>query len=366
MATFDVLLPVKNGMAYFAEALDSICNQTFQDWRLLVLDHGSTDGSFELASRYAARDPRIVVNVFPEAKGLSGLLNCGLDLCTADYVLRQDADDVSMPNRMQVIADAFAKDDALVLVGSSGEVIDGEGKFLGDIQMPADADTLRSMALFKTPVLHPTVAMRLSTIRRLGARYGVDFLKVLPETEQIEVPGLAEDYFLFGQLALVCKCQNIQQPLIKYRWHGANISSTKYVEQSNVALNISRNLIRTVSILHDAKAFDPAPFCTHGEKLIRFPQKQDFSAEFLPLKNMLTKLVPNQAARQRELDYRWVLSNRSVVVMLLRYVRFVLKHGKSDNEWRSIRAWVVDTLKNRSTLTLNANGLLEGNNVGSA
>jgi glycosyltransferase involved in cell wall biosynthesis len=120
MATFDVLLPVKNGMAYFAEALDSICNQTFQDWRLLVLDHGSTDGSFELATSYAARDPRVVVKSFPEAKGLSGLLNCGLDICDAQYVLRQDADDLSLPNRMEVIAKTFAADEQLVLIGSLG------------------------------------------------------------------------------------------------------------------------------------------------------------------------------------------------------------------------------------------------------
>jgi glycosyltransferase involved in cell wall biosynthesis len=360
MATFDVLLPVKNGMAYFKEALDSICNQTFQDWRLLVLDHGSTDGSFELASQYAARDPRVVVKSFPEAKGLSGLLNCGLEICDASYVLRQDADDLSLPNRMQVIADTFAADEQLVLVGSLGEVIDGEGKSLGSFSMPEDPETLRSMAIFKTPVLHPTVAMRLSAIRKLGAKYGVDFLKVLPPAEQIEVPGLAEDYFLFGQLALVSKCRNIQQELIKYRWHGANISATKYIEQSNVALNISRNFIRSLAILHNTKPFDPAPFCTHGEKLIRFPEQQDFSSEYKPLENMLTKLVPNRAARQRELDYRWVLSNRSVIVMLYRYLGFVLKYGKTENEWRSIRAWIVDTLKNRSALTLNANGLLEG------
>lgn len=360
MATFDVLLPVKNGMAYFAEALDSISDQTFQDWRLLVLDHGSTDGSFELASAYAARDPRVVVRSFPEAIGLSGLLNCGLDLCDASYVLRQDADDVSLPHRMEVIAKTFAEDEQLVLIGSLGEIIDGKGKSLGSFSMPADSETLRSMAIFKTPVLHPTVAMRLSAIRQLGARYGVDFLKVLPPSEQIEVPGLAEDYFLFGQLALVSKCHNIQQALIKYRWHGANVSALKYIEQSNVALNISRNFIQTLSVLHNTKPFDPAPFCTHGEKLIKFPQQQDFSAEYRPLENMLTKLVPNRAARQRELDYRWVLSNRSILVMLYRYFWFMLKYGKTENEWRSIRAWVVDTLKNRSTLTLNANGLLEG------
>ena len=104
MATFDVLLPVKDGMAFLAEALDSIVAQTWRDWRLIVLDHGSTDGSAELAAGYAMRDPRIIVRAFPNARGLSGLLNCGLELCDCKYVLRQDADDVSLPERMAVLA----------------------------------------------------------------------------------------------------------------------------------------------------------------------------------------------------------------------------------------------------------------------
>ena len=48
MATIDVLMPVRNGMPFLAEAIDSIRKQTFSDWRLLVLDHGSSDGSLEL------------------------------------------------------------------------------------------------------------------------------------------------------------------------------------------------------------------------------------------------------------------------------------------------------------------------------
>src|SRR5258706_45172 len=89
MATFDVLLPVKDGIAFLAEALDSIVAQTFRDWRLIVLDHGSTDGSAELAAAYAERDVRIIVRAFPAAHGLAGLLNCGLELCDCRYVLRQ-------------------------------------------------------------------------------------------------------------------------------------------------------------------------------------------------------------------------------------------------------------------------------------
>src|SRR5216117_4617512 len=116
MATFDVLLPVKNGIDYLAEAIDSIRAQSFKDWRLLVLDHGSSDGSVELASVCAEQDKRIELYHLPQAAGLSGLLNLGLDLCDCRYVLRQDADDISLPQRMAALAEAYAADKNLAVI----------------------------------------------------------------------------------------------------------------------------------------------------------------------------------------------------------------------------------------------------------
>ena len=55
VAKIDILLPVKNGKDFLAESIDSVIGQTFTDWRLLVLDHGSTDGSREMAGRSEER-----------------------------------------------------------------------------------------------------------------------------------------------------------------------------------------------------------------------------------------------------------------------------------------------------------------------
>src|SRR5688572_3354138 len=99
MAAIDVLMPVKNAGPYLSEAIESVIGQTVTDWRLLVLDHGSTDGSLEIAYAAAERDRRIEVFEFPTAEGLSGLLNQGLAQAHGRYVLRQDADDLSVPTR---------------------------------------------------------------------------------------------------------------------------------------------------------------------------------------------------------------------------------------------------------------------------
>jgi glycosyltransferase involved in cell wall biosynthesis len=362
MATFDVLLPVRNGIDFLAEALDSIVAQTFKDWRLIVLDHGSIDGSAELAAQYAARDARIIVRAFPHAEGLSGLLNCGLALCDCKYVLRQDADDVSLPDRMEVLARAFELDPALVVIGSLGDVIDARGKTIGSIDMPTGPGGVAATALFRTPICHPAAALRLDGLRRLATgreiRYGEDFIGAVPPERRLQVPGLAEDYFLFGQLALVAPCINLDRKLIQYRWHGTNVGATKQQAQMQMALDISRYLTESAAIMHGATRFDPAPFCNHGERLFAIAGQQDFSDEYAVLQRMLTRIAPPGVELARELAFRKVIANRAPVTMAARFCSYAVRHAVRPAEVRTVKSWLLRGLKKQSTLTLQGSGLL--------
>jgi glycosyltransferase involved in cell wall biosynthesis len=352
MATFDVLLPVKNGIAYLAEAIDSIRAQTFKDWRLLILDHGSSDGCIELAQAYVENDPRIELHLLPHAVGLSGLLNLGLDRCDCRYVLRQDADDVSLPNRMAVLAEAYQTDRQLAVIGSLGDVIDAGGRKIGVIDMPIGSHGLAAAALFHTPVCHPAASMRLEVLQSLGARYGEDFVHALPKAKQIQVPGLAEDYFLFGQLALLAPCRNVEQGLIKYRWHGNNIGATRYLDQMRVALTISRNLADSLALMRGVPSVDPAPFCTHGEALFEVEGRNDFSTEYSALQRLLKKSVPDGADLQRELAFRHVVSIRSSPQLALRFLGFAARHGTRQSERRAVKSWLLRGLHRQPMLTL--------------
>ena len=365
MATFDVLLPVKDGIAFLPAALDSIVAQTFRDWRLIVLDHGSTDGSAELTAEYARRDPRIELHAFPEARGLSGLLNAGLELCDCKYVLRQDADDVSLPNRMEVLARAFESDPKLVVVGSLGDVIDAHGKTIGQIDMPTGAHGIAAGALFRTPVCHPAAALRLDALRRLGeasgraVRYGDDFIGALPAARQLQVPGLAEDYFLFGQLALVAPCMNLDQKLIQYRWHGGNVGATKHQAQMQMALDISRSLAETAALLHGAVRCDPAPFCNHGERVFDIEGETDFSDSFIQLVALMRKIAPHGPDLERELAFRRVLAKRDRLTMAGRFAAFAARHGVRPAEKRTVRSWLLRGLQKQPILRLAPSGRIQ-------
>lgn len=362
MATFDVLLPVKNGIDFLQPALDSIVNQTFRDWRLIVLDHGSTDGSVELAASYAARDPRVIVRPFPEARGLSGLLNAGLELCDCKYVLRQDADDISLPNRMEELARAFEANPQVVVLGSLGDVIDGVGKTIGQIDMPTGQHGIAASALFTTPVCHPAAALRLDALRRLGersgqaVRYGDDIIGALPPARRLQVPGLAEDYFLFGQLALLAPCMNLDRKLIQYRWHGGNVGATKHHAQMQMALDISRSLAESAAILHGVAAVDPAPFCNHAGRLFDLGEQTDFSERYEQLATLMRKMAPAGPDLERALAFRRVLARRERATMAARYLAFALKYGTRAGEKGTVRSWLLRGVQKTPILRLAPSG----------
>jgi len=352
MAIIDVLLPVKNGVEFLAESIESICNQTFTDWRLIILDHGSTDGSRELAESYQRNDSRIEVYSFPDVVGLAGLLNKGLDLCDCEYVMRHDADDIAYPNRMELSLAAFSNHPEIVVVGGQAVIIDNDGTCVGELSTPIGRDQLTLRCFFENPVAHPTVIIKFSAINELGIRYGIDFLKVLPLQNQLVVNSLAEDYFLFGQLSMLGKCMNLPDRLIKYRRHGGNVGALKFKEQMEASLNISRNLMHSFCAIHHLEYFDPAPFCNHGGILFDVAGRSDFSTEFEKLKSALLSAIGPSVEMDRELAYRKVLSTRKLLTLLGLILVFLRKHRFVASEWYAVKSWLVGYLPGRRRFTV--------------
>jgi glycosyltransferase involved in cell wall biosynthesis len=350
MALIDVLLPVKNGGLFLPIALDSIRNQTFGDWRLLVLDHGSTDGSRKVAESYAARDLRIEVHSFPDANGLSGLLNKGLDLSDCRYILRHDADDIAYPDRMEHTLDAFRAQRDCVVIGGQADIIDRAGVKTGRVIRPIARRRISAGCFFWNPIIHPTVMMDFAFLNKIGARYGADFLRAVEPARSIEVPSLAEDHFLFGQLALLGKCSNMPPTVIQYRQHDRNIGVTCFREQMAVSLKISRFLMRSFCIMHGLAYVDPAPFCNHGGALFDVDGRTDFSGEFEKLVSVMRRGFGESEELEREIDYRRSISTRGNIRMLLRHGLFSLKHASEYDERNAVREWIIGKLRGRDRI----------------
>jgi glycosyltransferase involved in cell wall biosynthesis len=344
VATIDVLLPVLNGLPFLGEAIDSIRSQTFSDWRLLILDHGSTDGSLELAQRYEEEEARIKVFSFPNADGLAGLLNAGLEKCDCRFMFRQDADDISFPNRMELANDVLTGDRKCVVLSSEVVMIGSGGRKIGYLTRPICAQAVTAAAFFYCPIMHGAVAINFPAFNNIGASYGVDLLKVLPVSESIAVRQYAEDYFLFGQLAIMGLCRNIRRPLVKYRIHEASASISKFQEQMKMSYLVSRFLSRSFCRIKNLPEFDPVPFSNHAGRAYR-TDKKDLSSEFRNMSEILQRGLGSSPAVRRELAFRWVLATRRPASLLSRYAAFELTHCRNSAERGIVRNWLRDSIR---------------------
>jgi len=101
--SIDILLAVHNGGKYLVQLIESIINQTYSNWRLIIREEGSIDNSFEIACKYAEMHPdKIVTYHFDEASGACQSFSKGLTLTEAPYIMLADQDDVWLPEKIEL------------------------------------------------------------------------------------------------------------------------------------------------------------------------------------------------------------------------------------------------------------------------
>jgi glycosyltransferase involved in cell wall biosynthesis len=198
-------MPVFNAAPYLRPAVDSILSQTLTDFELLALDDGSTDGSAEILASY--RDPRLRIVRAGANSGIVDRLNEGLDLAQGRYVARMDADDISRPDRLSLQA-AFL--DARPDVGICGAWARRFGADRRMMRPEIDPVAIRCSLLFESPLVHPSVMMRLDSLRRHGLRYRAYFS--------------AEDIDLWQRAAECFPIANMPRVLLEYRVHASSVT----------------------------------------------------------------------------------------------------------------------------------------------
>lgn len=117
-----VVLPVYNNASTIERSIDSIRKQTVQDIEIIVIDDGSTDDTCSIVREVEKKDPRVQVLANEWNRGLPYTLNLGLERCIAPYVARQDADDVSAPDRLRIQSEFLEEQELCSVVGSAAWV----------------------------------------------------------------------------------------------------------------------------------------------------------------------------------------------------------------------------------------------------
>lgn len=221
-----VLLPVYNGEAYLAEAIQSILRQTFQDFELLILDDGSTDGSVALAR--ASDDARIRLEASATNQGMVTTLNRGLAMLQGEYIARMDADDIAAPDRLARQVAFLDEHPEVGMCGGYFRRFSPEHSGRTGLEQPAlGHDAIQFQLLFRSGICHSSVMMRREVLQKHGLAYSGAY-------------PCAEDYELWVRLGRVTRLANIPHRLIDYRVHGAGISGRRGAEQRHSARRIRR------------------------------------------------------------------------------------------------------------------------------
>jgi glycosyltransferase involved in cell wall biosynthesis len=168
-----VLLPVRDAGPYLKDCIASIERQTLQEYEVIAVDDGSTDGSGKVLDDWAVQDERVKVLHRAES-GLVETLNAGLELCTAPFVARMDADDISHPKRFELQVAEFEE---LPWVGVVSSLVRhfpwsgvGEGyrvyeRWLNSLLTPEQISRERFV---ESPVPHPSAMVRREVFEDAG------------------------------------------------------------------------------------------------------------------------------------------------------------------------------------------------------
>jgi glycosyltransferase involved in cell wall biosynthesis len=220
-----VVMPTYNGEKFLRPAIESILEQTFTDFELIVIDDASTDTTPRILAEF--RDDRLLLFRNDCNLGIAGATNKGLAVARGEYLALQDHDDVSLPHRFQTQVAFLTAHPDVALVGSNCILIDGEGARVGIQVQPEDDLVLRWELLVRNPLHNTSIMARLSAIRETGG-YSAD-----PSFH------FAEDYDFISRLAMRHRVANIKEPLVLWRRHSTTATWRNQSQQTLAAGAIS-------------------------------------------------------------------------------------------------------------------------------
>ncbi len=204
MPKVSVILTVYNCEKYIKEAIDSILDQTFEDFELITINDGSTDGTLDIIKNYC--DPRLIIIDNRDNVGIPKSLNKALQIAKGEYVARQDADDISIPIRLEKQVKFLDENKDLGFVGTSYYTIDSDGRETGIQECLSGKEAFHFMCM-------PAILVRRNCLDEVGGFR--------------EIFEIAEDYDLYLRISEKYRIGTIKEPLYKYRIHGSSITSKK-------------------------------------------------------------------------------------------------------------------------------------------
>lgn len=214
-----VILPAYNASTFLQQAIDSVLNQTYEHFELIIINDGSTDNTGEIIRTY--HDPRILLIDHHENKGLIYSLNEGISLAKGKYIARMDADDRCLPERLLLQKQFLDMHPEVSITAGWINFMNEEGIITGSWPLDRVTNTSRSIKrtlLRENCIAHPTVMGR----KEIFLQY-----PYLPAEKNFEDYGLWLRIVADGH-----RIEKLQAIVLEYRIHGASVTAS-HLQYSN-------------------------------------------------------------------------------------------------------------------------------------
>lgn len=278
-----VLMPVYNCENYILEAVESILQQTYSNFELLLIDDCSTDATVDKIK--SLNDDRIQLIIKPKNSGYTNSLNYGLQIAKGKYIARMDGDDISLPTRFEKQVAFLEANEDVVVCGTNFSIIGNNYV----VKFPENHEYIKIGLLEECKIAHPTVMLRKSILELHQITY-----------DKLMEP--AEDYDLWVQLLVFGKLHNLQESLLQYRVHEMQVSSVRRKQQADMTKAIRFKLLTHLQSSFTPEQKDVYLGVIDSDKKISF---KDFLV-FLDLKKNILIVNENGFFNKKKFAKYWM------------------------------------------------------------
>ena len=265
MTKLTVLMPVYNVASYIKEAVDSVLNQSFHDYELLIINDGATDGTKKIIESY--NDSRIRL-ICQENKGVAEALNTGLQFARGEFIARFDGDDICLPGRLEKQVSFLEQNPEYVLIGGEAEYMDQSGQHLFHYKCIAYThEEIMNTISSHCPFIHASVMYRKDAVMKAGG--------YPPHAHNFE------DHLLWIQMIRYGNYCNLPLQLVKVRinpasatidekWRGRRFRRLKnhILQKGTVTADEGADLMRMIKIQDTPKIKLGAYHALCGKKFL--------------------------------------------------------------------------------------------------
>lgn len=221
-----VLMPAFNAGQHIAQAIESVLQQTYPHFELLILNDGSTDDTQHILDQFD--DERIVKIQLTQNRGLVNARNQLVALAKGDYIAFLDSDDIARPNRLELQISFLESGQADICGGAHDALYEDSGKIKLSKQRYSDPD-IRALITVCSPLCNPAVMGKADVFKNHPYLSGKD---------------CAEDYSLWAELSLAgYRFANLREKLITYRIHAKQTSQVLNSETNRIFNETRKNYL---------------------------------------------------------------------------------------------------------------------------